>query len=66
MRVLEVTKESIEPLLATEPGLLERVSHVLATRQSSLSAIASTAHQNQVLQSDILAQMRRFFARAFH
>ena len=66
MRVLEVTKESIEPLLATEPGLLERVSHVLATRQLSLSAIASTAHQNQALQSDILAQMRRFFARAFH
>jgi small-conductance mechanosensitive channel len=66
MRVLEVTKASIEPLLAAEPGLLERVSHVLATRQSNLSEIASSASQKQALQSDILAQMRRFFARAFH
>ena len=66
MRVLEVTKASIEPLLAAEPGLLERVSHVLATRQSNLSEIASNASQKQALQSDILAQMRAFFARAFH
>ena len=66
MRVLEVTKQSIEPLLAAEPGLLERVSHVLAMRQSGLSEIASSASHKEALQSDILAQMRRFFARAFH
>jgi len=65
MRVLEVTKESIESLLAEEPGLLERFSHVLAIRQSGLSEIASTTNQKQALQRDILAQMRRFFSRAF-
>jgi CRP-like cAMP-binding protein len=66
MRVLEVTKQSLEPLLAAEPSLLERVSHVLATRQSNLSEIANTTGQKQALQLDILAQMRQFFARAFH
>jgi CRP-like cAMP-binding protein len=59
MRVLEVTKESIESLLAAEPGLLERFSHVLAARQSSLSELASVANQKLALQSDILTQMRQ-------
>jgi CRP-like cAMP-binding protein len=63
MRVLEVTKESIESLLAAEPSLLERFSHVLAARQSGLSEIASSAHQKLSLQSDILTQMRQFFSR---
>jgi len=66
MRVLEVTKDAIEPLLAAEPSLLERFSDVLATRQSGLSEIASSPAQKKALQSDILAQMRRFFSRAFH
>jgi small-conductance mechanosensitive channel len=65
MRVLEVTKQSVESLLATEPDLLERISSVLATRQSSLSEIASNTGQKQALERDILAQMRRFFSRAF-
>jgi CRP-like cAMP-binding protein len=65
MRVLEVTKTAIEPLLAAQPGLLERFSDVLAARQSGLSEIASTPGQTQALQNDILAQMRRFFSRAF-
>ena len=65
LRILEVTKESMEPLLAGEPGLLDRFSHVLAVRQSSLSAIANAASQKQTLQHDILAQMRQFFSRAF-
>jgi len=63
MRVLEVTKQSIESLLATEHDLLERFSHVLASRQSSLSEIASTANQKLALQNDILTQMRQFFSR---
>jgi len=63
MRVLEVTKESIESLLAAEPGLLERFSHVLAARQSSLSEIANTANQKLSLQKDIVTQMRQFFSR---
>jgi len=66
MRVLEVTKEAIEPLLSGQPSLLERFSDVLATRQSGLSEIASSSGQKQALQRDILAQMRRFFAFAFH
>jgi CRP-like cAMP-binding protein len=65
LRVLEVTKEAMEPLLAAEPGLLDRISHVLAVRQSSLSEIASASGQKQTLQRDILAQMRQFFSRAF-
>ena len=63
MRVLEVTKDSIESLLAAEPGLLERFSHVLASRQSDLSEITSTANQKLTLQNDILSQMRQFFSR---
>jgi CRP-like cAMP-binding protein len=63
MRVLEVTKESIESLLAAEPSLLERFSHVLADRQSSLSEIASAANRKLALQSDIVTQMRQFFSR---
>jgi small-conductance mechanosensitive channel/CRP-like cAMP-binding protein len=66
MRVLEVTKASIEALLAAEPGLMERLSQILAARQADLSEIASSSNQKQTLERDILAQMRRFFARAFH
>ncbi len=65
MRLMEVTNESMEPLLAAEPGLLERFSHVLAVRQSHLSEIASTMSQKRSLEPDILAQIRRFFSRAF-
>jgi CRP-like cAMP-binding protein len=63
LRVLEVTKESIESLLAAQPNLLERFSHVLAERQSNLSEIASLASQKLSLQNDILTQMRQFFSR---
>jgi small-conductance mechanosensitive channel/CRP-like cAMP-binding protein len=62
MRVLEVTKGSIESLLAGEPGLFERFSHVLAARQLGLSEIANTPSQKLSLQKDILTQMRRFFS----
>ena len=65
MRIVEVTKESIEPLLAAQPSLLERFSNVLAVRQSGLSEIASSSNRKQELELDILAQMRRFFSRAF-
>jgi small-conductance mechanosensitive channel/CRP-like cAMP-binding protein len=63
LRVLEVTKESIESLLAAEPSLLERFSHVLAARQSGLSEIANSASQKASLQNDILSQMLQFFSR---
>lgn len=65
LRFLEVNKDSIESLLAAQHNLAERFSEVLATRQLSLSEITSTANQQRALQSDILAQMRRFFVRAF-
>ena len=63
MRVLEVTKESIEKLLALEPSLFERFSQVLATRQSTLTDLANSANQKLSLQNDILSQMRQFFSR---
>ena len=65
VRLLEVTNDSMELLLAAEPGLLERFSHVLAARQSHLSEIASTTGQKRTLERDILAQIRKFFSRAF-
>jgi small-conductance mechanosensitive channel/CRP-like cAMP-binding protein len=63
LRVLEVTKESIESLLAAEPSLLERFSHVLAARQSGLTEIANSSSQKDSLQTDILSQMLQFFSR---
>lgn len=65
MRLLEVTNKSMELLLAAEPGLLERLGHVLAVRQSHLSEIASTMSQKHTLERDILARIRRFFSRIF-
>lgn len=63
MRVLEVTKDSIEGLLAAEPSLFDRFSRVLATRQSTLADLANSANQKLSLQNDILGQMRQFFSR---
>jgi len=62
LRVLEVTKASIEALLSGNPGLLERFSHVLAARQSGLSEIAATSQAKQSVERDILARMRDFFS----
>jgi hypothetical protein len=55
----------MEQLLAAEPGLLERFSHVLAVRQLILGEIASTIGQKNKLERDILAQIRKFFSRTF-
>jgi small-conductance mechanosensitive channel/CRP-like cAMP-binding protein len=65
MRVLEVTKESIETLLKATPGLLERFGHVLAARQLGLSEIASAPQHKRSVEPDILDRMRVFFSRAF-
>ena len=65
LRVLEVTKESIESLLAETPGLMERFGRVLAARQMALNTLANTPQQAQSTELDILARMRVFFARAF-
>ena len=61
MRVLEVTKESIERLLQASPQLLERFSGVLAARQLALSDIAHRALPRQTVETDLLARIRTFF-----
>jgi hypothetical protein len=66
MRVLEVTKESIETLLKATPGLLERFGRVLAARQVGLNEIASAPHHKRSVEPDLLDRMRVFFSRAFH
>ena len=66
MRVLEVTKESIEALLKVTPGLLERLGPVLASRQLCINEIASAPHHKRSVEPDILDRMRVFFSRAFH
>ena len=65
LRVLEVTKQSIETLLAATPGLLERFSPILASRQSGLSEIASASQAKHVVERDILSRMRDFFSLSF-
>jgi len=65
VRVLEVTKESIETLLKATPGLLERFSRVLADRQLGLREIAGATHHKQSMEPDILDRMREFFSRTF-
>jgi CRP-like cAMP-binding protein len=64
VRVLEVTKQSIEALLKATPGLLERFSRVLADRQSELREIAGPTH-HEPSEPDILDRMREFFSRTF-
>jgi CRP-like cAMP-binding protein len=66
MRVLEITKESIETLLKETPGLLESLGHMLAARQVGLNEIASAPHHKVSVEPDILDRMRVFFSRAFH
>ena len=65
VRVLEVTKQSIEPLLKATPGLLEKFGHVLVARQSALKVIADTRTQEPSAEWDIITRMRAFFASAF-
>jgi small-conductance mechanosensitive channel/CRP-like cAMP-binding protein len=66
LRVLEVTKEAIEPLLRGSPELLERFSHILAERQLALNRLAEHALHKDTVQADVLARMKLFFSRVFH
>jgi small-conductance mechanosensitive channel/CRP-like cAMP-binding protein len=66
LRVLEVTKQSIETLLSGNPGLLERFGRVLAARQLGLNEIAAVSQTKQAVERDVLARMRAFFSRQFH
>jgi CRP-like cAMP-binding protein len=65
VRVLEVTKQSIETLLKATPGLLEKFGHVLVARQSALKVIADTRTEEPSAEWDIITRMRAFFASAF-
>jgi small-conductance mechanosensitive channel/CRP-like cAMP-binding protein len=65
LRVLEVTKDSVEMLLSATPGLLERIGRILAARQLGLTEIASASHAKQSVERDILARMSEFFSRPF-
>jgi small-conductance mechanosensitive channel/CRP-like cAMP-binding protein len=65
VRALEVTKSSIEALLASKPELLKRFSRVLAQRQMALAELANTDTDTEEIETDLLARMRDFFARVF-
>jgi small-conductance mechanosensitive channel/CRP-like cAMP-binding protein len=65
MRALEVTKASIEALLASKPELLKRFGRVLAQRQMALAELANSDTDTQEIETDLLARMRDFFARVF-
>lgn len=60
----EITKEIMEPILASNPPLLERLSQVLAQR-SLLTSISASDHENEaVIESkrvDYLNKLKNFF-----
>ena len=65
MRLLEVTKESIEILLKATPGLLATFGRLLAKRQSNLNEIANATQLRVLAEPDIIARMQQFFSRVF-
>jgi small-conductance mechanosensitive channel/CRP-like cAMP-binding protein len=64
-RVLEVTKDALEPLLEASPGLLGRFSTVLAMRQLALTEIAQREQRREAVEVDLMARMKVFFSRVF-
>jgi CRP-like cAMP-binding protein len=58
---LEVTKFSLEAILAHAPELIHRFGEILARRQAELDQIAAEA----VPKDDIVTQIRRFFPSVF-
>ena len=59
---LEVTKFSLEAILARAPELVERFGEILARRQAELERIAA---QSAPPKEDIVGQIRRFFPSVF-
>jgi CRP-like cAMP-binding protein len=57
---LEVTKFSLEAIIARAPELVDRFGEILARRQAELDEIAAAA---PVAKDDIVSQIRRFFGR---
>jgi CRP/FNR family transcriptional regulator, cyclic AMP receptor protein len=60
---LEVTKFSLEAILARAPELIDRFGEVLARRQAELDQIAAAAAPPR--KDDIVSQIRRFFPAVF-
>jgi CRP-like cAMP-binding protein len=65
VRVLEVTKSTIELLLQKSPNLAERFSRVLAERQAQNAELAGRMVRREEVQQDLLARITTFFSRAF-
>ncbi len=60
---LEVTKFSLEAIIARAPELVDRFGEILARRQAELDEIAAAAAPPQ--KDDIVSQIRRFFPAVF-
>jgi len=60
---LEVTKFSLEAIIARAPELVDRFGEMLARRQAELDQIAAAAVPAQ--KDDIVSQIRRFFPGVF-
>jgi CRP-like cAMP-binding protein len=60
---LEVTKFSLEAILARAPELIDRFGEILARRQAELDQIAAAAAPPP--KDDIVSQIRRFFPAVF-
>ncbi len=65
VRVLEVTKNTIELLLQKSPNLAERFSKVLMERQAQNAELAGRMIRRDEVQQDLLARITAFFSRAF-
>jgi hypothetical protein len=65
--VLEITKDTIEPLLAAREDLVTKISHVLALRQAVNQSKTSTKDTTEASQdntksaSEYLSRIRSFF-----
>ncbi|HSM95916.1 MAG TPA: mechanosensitive ion channel family protein [Rhizomicrobium sp.] len=63
VRVLEITRETIDGMLKRNPELYERFSAVLAQRQLEIDALANRRVDKVAVERDILTRMRSFFTR---
>jgi CRP-like cAMP-binding protein len=63
VRVLEITRETIDDMLKKNPELFERFGRVLAQRQLEIDALANRRVDKGAVERDILTRMRSFFTR---
>ena len=65
LRVVEITKESLEELLKRTPELLESFSRILAQRQHELDEHANRQSNVKKTETDLLARMKAAFSGLF-